>query len=243
MKYAIISDIHGNRFALEKALELIEKENVEKILCLGDIVGIGTRSDDCVKMIMALGDKLICVRGNHEERCLFGVPEYIHDGLHKMSTEDIAQEHWISDHVSEESKAFLRELPAERIIELEGIKIAMTHYPLKEDGTYNTFYHYASKDELVELFKRYDATINLFGHTHISRVRVDDDKIYVNPGTLGTTDFKDYGTYGILSINDGKYSYVEKSFTYDLQSALDDYDIMNPPKKDHMRDKFFGYKR
>ena len=93
------------------------------------------------------------------------------------------------------------------------------------------------------LFDRYGATINLYGHTHESRVRVTDEKIYINPGTLGTTDFRDYGTYGILTLDNGKYSYVQRSFTYDLRAALDDFEIMNPPKKDHMRDKFFGLKR
>ncbi len=243
MKYALISDIHGNIIALKRALELIEEEHVEKIFCLGDIVGIGTRSDDCVKMIMSLKDKVVCVRGNHEDRCLFGVPEYIHDGLHKMSEEDIAQEHWISDHVSEESKEFLRSLPPERIIDLEGFRTVITHYPLKDDGTYNKFYYFPIKVELAELFDKYNATINIYGHTHIARVKTDGNKIYINTGTLGTTDFRDYGTYGILTIENGKYSYVQKSFTYDLKAALHDFDVVNSPKKDHMRDKFFGYKR
>ena len=244
MKYAIISDIHGNIFALKSALELIEKENVSKIICLGDMIGIGTRSDDCVKLLKSYGDKFICVRGNHEDGFLFGVPEYIHNGQHKMTEEDMKQENWIKDHISEESKAFIETLEQEIVVELEGHRFAVTHYPSKDNLEYGKFLYYPSKEEFHMLFDKYNCDINLYGHTHSSRVKKDDDgRIFINPGTLGTTDFKDYGTFGILTIDGKNLSYVERAFFYDLKAALNDFDVVNSPKKDHMRDKFFGYKR
>ena len=245
MKYAVISDIHGNIIALKKALELINQENVDKIICLGDIIGIGTRSDDCVKLLLEYKDKLICVRGNHEERFLFGVPEFIHEGAHKMTEIDIAQEHWIRDHMTEESKKFLETLQPELITELDDIKCAITHYPLDENMDYRHFIDAPAMENLFEYFKKYDAKINFYGHTHIERVKVAmNGTWFINPGTLGTTDFKNYGTYGILQIDKNKnISFVIKAFNYDLKSALDDFDTMNPPRKDHFRDKFFGYKR
>ena len=243
MKYAIISDIHGNIFAFKKAMELIEQENVDKIICLGDVIGIGTRSDDCVKLIEKYNDRLIYVRGNHEDRFLFGVPEYIHNGEYKMKPDDIEQEHWIRDGISNESRAYLETIPKEMVTDLEGIEVAVTHYPLKNETDYEDFYSYPRRDELKRIFEKYDAKINLFGHTHIPLTTIHEGKWYINPGTLGTTDHRDYGTYGILTINNGEIFYVEKSFYYDLKSALDDFDVTNPPKKDHFRDKFFGYKR
>lgn len=244
MKYAIISDIHGNNIALQEALKQIDEENVAKIICLGDIIGIGVRSEECVKMIKKYGDRFIGVMGNHEDRILHGIPDYIHNGQHKMTEEDFAQEYWVRDNISQESKDFLEKLPQEQVVELENVRFALTHYPLDENMEYKKFLYYPSKEEFEELFSKYDARVNLFGHTHTGRVReTSDGRWYINPGTLGTTDFKDYGTYGILTIDDGKISYVEKGFHYDLKAYLDDFEVMNPPKKDHMRDKFFGYKR
>jgi len=246
MKYAIISDIHGNIIALKEAMKLIEAENVEKIICLGDIVGIGTRSEDCVKFLMNYKDKLISVRGNHEDRCLFGVPEYIHDGKHKMSEEDMAQEHWIQDHISDESKDFLRNLPQEICTEIEGLKFVITHYPSKEDMNYQWFSYFPVKEELLELFAKYgEADIYLFGHTHEIRIReTHEGKWFINPGTLGTAFHRDFGTFGILTIDENKKIYYkEKSFTYDLDAYMNDYEVMNPPRKDHMRDQFFGYRK
>lgn len=245
MKYAVISDIHGNILALKEALRLIEKENVEKIICLGDIIGIGTRSEECVKLIMQYKDKLIAVRGNHEDRCLFGIPEYIHDGKHKMSEEDIAQEHWIQDHISDESKEFLRSLPQEIETDIQGYKVTIVHYPSNEDMSYKAFYYFPVKEELLDLFKKYrESDIYLFGHTHEIRIKeTHEGKWFINPGTLGTAFHRDYGVFGILEITDDKKIYYkEKSFTYDLDAYMKDYDDMNPPRKDHMRNQFFGYK-
>lgn len=36
MKYAIIADIHSNYEALKSTLEDIKKQDVDKIICLGD---------------------------------------------------------------------------------------------------------------------------------------------------------------------------------------------------------------
>lgn len=39
MKIGVISDIHGNIEALNIVLKELEKEKVEKIICLGDLIG------------------------------------------------------------------------------------------------------------------------------------------------------------------------------------------------------------
>ena len=41
MKRAILSDIHGNLEALEAVLKDVQSKNVDKIYCLGDIIGMG----------------------------------------------------------------------------------------------------------------------------------------------------------------------------------------------------------
>ena len=245
MKYAIISDIHGNIVALKEAMRLIEEENVEKIICLGDIVGIGTRSDECVKFLLNYKDKLIAVRGNHEDRFLFGIPEYIHDGKHKMEEDDIAQEKWIHGRISEESKAFLETLPQDIQTELEGIKIVITHYPSDENMDYKFFTYFPLKEEFNELFKKYDdARVYLYGHTHERRIRESKAGIwYINPGTLGTAFHREYGTFGILSIDENKkIEYKEIAFKYDLDAVIKDFYELKPPRADHMLDQFFGVK-
>jgi diadenosine tetraphosphatase ApaH/serine/threonine PP2A family protein phosphatase len=63
MKVLILSDIHGNRTALEAVLEAAG--SYDAVWCLGDIIGYGPDPNDCVAMIRDLPD-LICLRGNHD---------------------------------------------------------------------------------------------------------------------------------------------------------------------------------
>ena len=64
MKLAVISDIHANLEALEAVLSDIESQQVERIICLGDMIGYGPDPDGVVSRVRELG--ITCVLGNHE---------------------------------------------------------------------------------------------------------------------------------------------------------------------------------
>ena len=67
MLLAVISDIHGNLPALEKAVMLCEKKfKVDKFICLGDVVGYGPWSNECVEVIKDIKN-ITKILGNHEE--------------------------------------------------------------------------------------------------------------------------------------------------------------------------------
>ena len=53
MKYAIISDIHGNTNAFKAALLDAKNRGCGKVVCLGDLTGYGDDSLGCVKLAMA----------------------------------------------------------------------------------------------------------------------------------------------------------------------------------------------
>lgn len=50
-KYGIIADIHSNYIGLKLALDYLRAARVDKILCLGDIVGKTTDATECVQAI------------------------------------------------------------------------------------------------------------------------------------------------------------------------------------------------
>lgn len=62
---AILSDIHGNMQALEAVLEDMKREGVERIYCLGDLVGKGPDSVRVVDRMVEECD--VIVRGNWDE--------------------------------------------------------------------------------------------------------------------------------------------------------------------------------
>jgi predicted phosphodiesterase len=69
MKRAIISDIHANLAAFQAVLAEIEKEGVEDVFCLGDIIGYGPDPRPCLDLARSFPINLL---GNHEEAVLFG---------------------------------------------------------------------------------------------------------------------------------------------------------------------------
>lgn len=64
MKYAILSDAHGNWEALQRMLQDLEHEGVEKIVFLGDMVGYGPDPNTVVEKLTAYAD--ISLAGNHD---------------------------------------------------------------------------------------------------------------------------------------------------------------------------------
>ena len=49
-KIAIIADVHGNYEALKTVLADIKKRKIKQIYCLGDVIGKGSRSNECLDL-------------------------------------------------------------------------------------------------------------------------------------------------------------------------------------------------
>jgi predicted phosphodiesterase len=62
---AIISDVHSNREALAAVLARIDDLRVEKIFCLGDVVGYNADPAACMDMVLSRAAET--VRGNHDK--------------------------------------------------------------------------------------------------------------------------------------------------------------------------------
>ena len=83
MKYLVVSDIHGSSFYARKVKEIMEKENPDKIILLGDLYYHGPRNDltqeynpmKVAEILNSLKDKLLVVKGN----CDAEVDEMISD--------------------------------------------------------------------------------------------------------------------------------------------------------------------
>ena len=65
MPVAVLSDIHGNLAALERVLQECDTLGVDKILCLGDVIGYGP--DPVAVTNIAMDRFSVSLMGNHEE--------------------------------------------------------------------------------------------------------------------------------------------------------------------------------
>lgn len=92
MKLGVITDIHNNLTALRVIVEKLNQLECDKIICCGDIIGIGPCPEETVQYMMQIPN-LIAVRGNHEKYLLEGMPnEYPNE--EQMGIEEMKHHKW-----------------------------------------------------------------------------------------------------------------------------------------------------
>jgi predicted phosphodiesterase len=63
-RYGILGDIHGNREALDAVLRTLDARGIERLLCVGDIVGYNADPDECVALVRER--RALAIAGNHD---------------------------------------------------------------------------------------------------------------------------------------------------------------------------------
>ena len=171
--------------ALNAVMKDLEKQNIEKIICLGDLIGGAPMSEEVVQKIIEIKDKLIIVRGNRERYIIEGMPKVVHDEKIEVSKEQHERFKWLENSLSDSSKKYIHTLPKELTYEVEGKKIYICHYPMKKDGNFRQHVKNATPEENEVMFEGIDADIYLYGHTHEEIYNNINNKMYINPGALG----------------------------------------------------------
>nr|WP_211114242.1 metallophosphoesterase family protein [Azospirillum rugosum] len=104
-----MSDIHANLEALQAVLGAIAEEGVDRLVCLGDIVGYNTDPGACVALLRDAG--ALCVAGNHDR----AVTRQI--GMDGFSARAIRAVFWTRRHLAPDDTAWLSALPLKAAVE------------------------------------------------------------------------------------------------------------------------------
>jgi len=103
----IFADIHANRQAFQACLDLARAKGVERIICLGDVVGYGGDPEWAVDTVMGLAEGgAIALRGNHDQA--------IGTASESMNEEASAAIEWTRTRLSQAQRRFLADLPLMR---------------------------------------------------------------------------------------------------------------------------------
>jgi len=156
MKYAILSDIHGNSEALDVVLDKCNEIGVEKYICLGDTVGYNANPSECLERVRAL-ELIACVKGNHDEYASNGDEEML--GFNPHARKAVL---WTVSQLSEEQRHWLATRPMRQSI--KGLNITIVHATLDSPDAWGYIFdtHHAADN-----FSYQFTQLCFCGHSHV----------------------------------------------------------------------------
>lgn len=246
MRFAIISDIHGNLPALETVIDDAGRNGVNNFIFVGDYCISNPCPDQCVTRIRKLANKYV-VRGNEEkylEDLVGGDPATWTDGQMQVT-------YWCYQKLSADNLRYLLSLPTQISLTFQSRTLYLSHRSsdLIGDCEYRNWStsqvakrygdDFISRDTLREdicedmardeQFRRTLKTlpegIYIFGHTHVqwSYQSEDGRHVFLNPGSCGLPldCVRDGIPYTLLELTDsGEVNVKERRAPFDTAAYV-----------------------
>jgi predicted phosphodiesterase len=207
MRYALLSDIHGNLPALEAVLaDITAERSVDATYHLGDLVGYAPWPNEVVATLRKA--EIHGVAGNYDSTTS---TNYKHCGCKYEDAEQERLSHlsydWTKAHTSDEAKKYLAQLPFRLDLRpygghTGGPTVILVH----GNQTLNTVY--VTEDRSDEFLAKMGSTLGAksgdvvcFGHTHKPWHREISGVHFVNTGSVGRPKDGDWRAgYVILDV-------------------------------------------
>ncbi len=159
MRYGIFSDVHSNLEALESVLAVFKQEGVERLRCVGDLVGYGADPIPCLERLRSLNTQPVC--GNHD--CAV-TGKLTLDWLNNTARRAVK---WTQEQLPASAVEYLSRLP---YIRQEG-EMTFVHGSLNAPEEFPYVFDPAGAAEHLRLQK---TPVAFIGHTHVAGVFLED---------------------------------------------------------------------
>jgi predicted phosphodiesterase len=213
---AVISDVHGNAWALDAVLADARARGADTFLDLGDTLDGPLDPAGAGDRLMALG--ALTVRGNHDRLMLERADGTQHAALRPEHLDWLAGLPTVAEH---EDIVLFHATPHDDLTCLLEV--------LDPEGT-----HERDVAEVEELLDGIDAPLILCGHTHTPRLlELPGGRRVLNPGSVGLQAFRDHGPepwalgtgspharYALLHREDGRWRAEPRVVAYDWATAV-----------------------
>jgi diadenosine tetraphosphatase ApaH/serine/threonine PP2A family protein phosphatase len=220
VKYALISDIHGNLDALEAVFENLKDEKIDQWVCLGDVVGYGANPEQCVEAVREKG--CITIAGNHDFAAIGKVDTEFFNPYAKKSIE------WTTANLSEDAKHYLRNLPLKLVVGDFTISHGTIHNP-------QNFGYISTNWDVIMSLQEMSTHIGFLGHSHVpvtffeseplsytleNIIQVGSLRVIANIGSVGQPrDGNPKASFAIYT-NEGEEKSIEvRRIDYDIAAA------------------------
>lgn len=219
MKIACISDIHGNKLALDAVLESIKAFGADKLYILGDLAMGGYDPNYTIEKLFSIRyenfNNIEIIQGNTDKLILDGNPNIPNPLMAGALALDIKE-------ITPENKIKLQSLPKTKDINLDSLKITLCHgSPRCQD---ENIFPDAPIETVEEAVKNASGDLILCGHTHIPcGFSLNSGKTLINVGSIGRSKTKDkMPVYLLITVNsDGSFSFEHKKVLYDNKKVAE----------------------
>ena len=238
MKYAIVSDIHGNNTALQAVLADAAAQKVDKYLFLGDYTFKYSQGNEAVDTLRKVTPAVV-IKGNGEGY----YADLIGKNFHELTNEQMKPLYWGYKVLSPQNLEYVMNLPQAAAITDNGYTINLSHacslffrpvkielfhsrnfraIMTKEPFTHEHYLLFAravllSCPGVLEELGEMPEGIYLFGHNHLQFHMEYEGRLFINPGGCGDPlDFDTRAPYTILNIDDTGWQVEERRVEYDI---------------------------
>lgn len=219
MKIAVISDVHGNKSALDKVLDDIKQKKADKIYCLGDIAMGGYDPNYTIDKLFELKNKMNddfeIIQGN-TDKLIVDYNDTLYEKMLKANPLMAQALNLDVKIIDDDKKRLLSNLNIDKILTVNGVKIHLVHgSPRKQD---ENIFPDTPASEVEKMVETSPADVILCGHTHIPcGFSLNSGKTVVNAGSIGRSMTKDkMPVYLLMTINsNGAYSFEHIKVKYD----------------------------
>ena len=212
MRIAIITDVHGNKYALEAALEDIEHQSVDQIVFAGDTINGAPHSRECWDMAHSL--QAVILQGNNEH--FIGNFKALQTQDPVLSSERFKSSRWCVSQFSTLELEKMASLP----ITVQFPDLLVTHATPRD--VYENLTADTTAEELREKFAGWSENFIARGHNHKWLEHHVDGRTITTVNACGGHDGgATYSQYAIFTKT--KIWTVEKRILpYDFESLLAD---------------------
>lgn len=235
MRYAVISDIHGNMPALQAVLNDAKNKCADRYIFLGDYYMNLPFPNEVIDTIRSVGHFHI-IKGNEEDHI---------ERLSKQNQENwtdgqFSALYWTYRTLTKDNRRYLSALPAKEIINDAGTHIYTAHsskahfhhtvldninsrdFALNNQRNMDFIHGILNTDEhLQNSLSALPDGIYLFGHTHLQFHKKMYNKLLLNPGSCGLPLDRIQGApYTMIDILSGDWQVNEYRVLYDLDETI-----------------------
>ncbi|RIK44877.1 MAG: metallophosphoesterase [Chloroflexi bacterium] len=177
MRFAVISDIHGNRLAFDAVLDDLAGDGIDQIVCLGDAIQGGPQPAETVARLRELGCPVVL--GNADEYLLNGPSDG--EGETALQADTRA---WSLTFLNTADRAFISSFQPTVRVTLGGAGDLLAFHG--SPFSYNDIiFPDTPDDEVARLLGPLEPALFAGGHTHLQQLRRLNGARFINPGSVG----------------------------------------------------------